>query len=178
MQTSFLINSRARLIKYCTDNCCCRCNDCYCYCFCHNPTSFAFLFINCTITWFANELLLSPDSGLIMLEPTSVFSIPVTSFSDLSVLLLVNKCRYNCCCRHNNCYCYCFSHIRLHLPFLIVPISLSDLVSMPFVFLTVPGGRPRVLSNVPTVQSFLTFLTPVVNAISYHSFLHSRHHFI
>jgi len=43
-------------------------------------------------------------------------------------------------------------------PFLIVPIFLSDLVSLPPGFLTVPGGRPRSFSIFPTLVSLLTFL--------------------
>ena len=42
--------------------------------------------------------------------------------------------------------------------FLIVPILLSDLVSLPLGFLTVPAGRPRSFSIFPTFLSLLTFL--------------------
>ena len=42
--------------------------------------------------------------------------------------------------------------------FLIVPIFLSDLVSLPLGFLKVPAGRPRSFSIFPTFLSLLTFL--------------------
>ena len=41
--------------------------------------------------------------------------------------------------------------------FLIVPILLSDLVSLPSGFRTVPAGRPRSFSIFPTFLSRLTF---------------------
>lgn len=40
----------------------------------------------------------------------------------------------------------------------MVPIFLSLLVSLPFLFLIVPGGSPCFFSKVPTVQSDLVFL--------------------
>ena len=42
--------------------------------------------------------------------------------------------------------------------FLIVPIFLSDLVSLPLGFLKVPAGRPRSFSIFPTFLSLLTLL--------------------
>jgi hypothetical protein len=47
---------------------------------------------------------------------------------------------------------------RLSASFLMVPTLLSDRVSRPSRFLTVPGGSPRSFSRLPTVLSLLTFL--------------------
>lgn len=44
------------------------------------------------------------------------------------------------------------------LSFLIVPIFLSLLVSLPFRFRIVPAGSPSFFSSVPTLQSLLIFL--------------------
>jgi hypothetical protein len=41
--------------------------------------------------------------------------------------------------------------------FLMVPISLSDRVSLPSLFLMAPVDRPRSSSTLPTVLSLLTF---------------------
>lgn len=63
-------------------------------------------------------------------------------------------------------YFFLFASLRM------VAIFLSLLVSRPFEFRMVPGGNPRVFSNVPTVQSLLTFLIPmIISSLIQSSFL-------
>ncbi len=55
----------------------------------------------------------------------------------------------------------------------IVPIFLSDLVSLPLLFRIVPGGSPCFCSKVPTVQSllvFLVFLLPIILSLYFVKF--------
>lgn len=60
-----------------------------------------------------------------------------------------------------------FFNNYLELSFRIVPIFLSERVSLPFAFRIVPFGNPRVFSKVPTVQSLLVFLTLMFISPSY-----------